>query len=573
MFKKMDIFDRHDGVSHVNRDVGELYGMLVAKSSGKKVTDLLGSVLEHFKFSTRININDLIALKFVEGGSTITQQLMKNLFFSRRKELSRKFKEALYAFVAESRHSKETILEAYLNEVYFGQWNTHEIHGVSEAARYYFNRPVYELTLAQCALLAAIVKAPNLYHPHLSPERAIARRNLVLNKMLEAQFIVRSEHARAMRSPLGVVPSEKILHDAGYFMDLVMERLPNSLKKRLDTDALTIYLTLNPYLQQTASTLLSNHVERLEQAYASLKEKAEANIQLQAALIAIDVKRCNVLALQGGRSFKETQFNRVLQGKRQPGSLFKPFVYLSAFLSDIDPPITPFTEIVDEPFEWAYEGGQLWTPRNYNEEFQGTVTVREALERSINIPTAKIAQMVGVKPIAEVLKRAGIKSEFMAVPSLALGSAEVSPFELSEAYTTIARLGNRCQLRPYLKVFDENKNIVFENEVESKEVIAPEMALQTVEILKGVFTDGTAKWAMKTGLDLQYFAGKTGTTNDYKDAWFVGFSPELLVLVWVGYDVEENVGLPGSVGALPLWIEFLKKSESFLSDEDFELSS
>ncbi|MCB0404962.1 MAG: PBP1A family penicillin-binding protein [Bdellovibrionales bacterium] len=529
--------------------------------------------LDHMGVSLRGTLRalwtDLVAMKWVQGGSTITQQLMKNLFFSREKVITRKLKEALYAFVAEARHEKEDILEAYLNEVYLGQWNTHEIHGVSEAAQYYFNRSVFDLTLAQSATLASVIKGPAIYNPHKNPTGVIERRNLVLKQMLEADFILPSEYAKAIREPLGVASAARELDDAAYFMELVMLDLPENVKSRLDSDALTIYVTLNPYLQSKAANALSAHIDRMEEYYKDLAQNKIDGKLLQGALVAIDVPSCSVLALQGGRNFREAPFNRVLQGKRQPGSLFKPFVYLTAFDS---PPkgesITPTTILDDSPFVWKYDR-QEWEPQNYEKEFRGEVTLQEALQKSMNVPTARLAQMVGISPIVETMKRAGIESDIPKVPSIALGSAEVTPFELAQAYTTLARLGNRCVLRSYTKVFDESGALLQDAKLVEDRKLDGRATYETVKILQGVFTDGTAISALRSGLDLSNFAGKTGTTNDYKDAWFVGFSPDILVLVWVGYDVDTNMGYPGSVAALPIWVQFMKAAAPSLRGAAF----
>jgi len=528
--------------------------------------------LEHGGVSVRSTVRalwkDLQARRYVEGGSTITQQLMKNLFFSHEKALSRKLKEAVFAFVTESRHSKEEILEAYLNEVYLGQWSTHEIHGVSEGARYYFNRPASELSLAQSATLAAIIQAPAVHDPRRYPEKTIKRRNVVLKQMLNAGFILPDEYDLAAGEPLGVIPADRSLDDADYFMDLVMERLPAEVRSQLETQSYSIYTTVNPYLQANASRLLKSNIKRLQKLSRGIQLKEKRGYHLQSALISINVKDCSVLALQGGFSYRQTQFNRVLQGKRQPGSLFKPFVMLAACGKGGASPITPITEVEDTPFEWRYEN-QVWTPKNYEEDLPDKVTVRQALEHSINIPTARIAQTTGIDLIVNALTQAGVRSPLPLVPSLSLGSAEVTPFELAQAYTTLANLGKFCELRPFVEIFDENKNFVANNELKQTQALPPQPTFITVNVMKGVFTHGTARSAMASALPLQNFAGKTGTTNDAKDAWFVGFSPSILTLVWVGYDEEEKVGLTGAVAALPLWVEFMKSARPFLSPDDF----
>lgn len=531
--------------------------------------------LDHVGVSVRGTLRalwkDIRERRFAQGGSTITQQLMKNLFFSREKALSRKIKEALYAFVTEARHSKETILEAYLNEVYLGQWNTHEIHGVAEASRYYFNKSIFDLALHESALLAAIIQAPALYNPHRHADRALKRRNLVLEKMLAAGFILQPEYETAIKLPLGVAAPDAAIDDAAYFMDLVMQSLPPDVAERMDTDALTLYVTMNPYLQSSASRLLSSHLERLEKSYKSLADRRKQGVPLQAALIAVDVRSCSVVALQGGRNFREAPFNRALQGKRQPGSLFKPFVFLAAFDERAgDARLAPDSVIQDEPFEWAYDK-QTWSPRNYDEQFRGQVTAAEALQKSLNVPTARVAQAVGIGPIADSLVWAGIRSPLPRVPSLSLGSAEVTPFEMTEAYVTLARLGERCPLRAFTQVFDENRNLVLEQPANPVGRLDRDASAAVVGVLKGVFTQGTAAWASGQGIPLENFAGKTGTTNDYMDAWFVGFSPDILALVWVGYDQKEKVGLTGSSAALPAWVDFMRLAGPFYGGEDFAL--
>ncbi len=527
--------------------------------------------LEHGGISLKGTIRalwkDLLARRWVEGGSTITQQLMKNLFFSREKAISRKIKEALYAFVTESRHSKEAILEAYLNEVYMGQAGTHEIHGVSEGAQYYFSRPVSQLSMSQSATLAAIIQAPNAQDPHRYPDRTLKRRNLVLKKMLDSGFIEQSEYDAASVDGIGVTPFERSLNDVDYANDLVLERLPLDVRQRLDYEKMTIYVTLNPYLQSAASRLLKAQLENLQKNVPALKKKAAMGHQLQGALIAIDVKECSLSALQGGSSYRQTQFNRILQGLRQPGSLFKPFVFLAGFRQEKDP-ITPLTELEDSPFEWKYDN-QVWKPKNYEDDFRGKVTAREALEHSINTATARLAERVGIPAMVDTLKRAGIRANLPLVPSLALGSADVTPLEVAEAYTTLANLGKQCTLRPFYKIFDSNKNLIFENPLQLTEVLPLNPTFQTISLMKGVFTHGTAQLSKAWNLPLSNFAGKTGTTNDERDAWFVGFSPSLLVLVWVGYDEKEVVGLTGAGAALPLWLDFVKSAGPFLASDDF----
>lgn len=528
--------------------------------------------LEHsgvsFRGTLRAILKDLRAGGFVEGGSTITQQLMKNLFFTKEKALTRKIKEAIFAFVTEARHSKEDILEAYLNEVYMGQAGAQEIHGVPEGANFFFNRPVSLLTLGQCATLAAIVQAPNSHDPRRHPEKTLRRRNLVLNKMLEAGFILPEEYASAVADPLGVVSADRTANDVSYFVDTIVQSLSPSLARRLEFDALSIFATVNPAFQRSAMRAVSANAERLKSFSPAVKAREDQGFPLQAALIAIDVPTCQVRAIQGGRRYSTTQFNRITQAKRQAGSLFKPFVFLTAFMND--PELRPETMIEDAPFEWEYDR-KTWAPKNYEKEFLGEVSVRHALEASINIPTAKLAQKTGLRKIRDTLVSAGIQTPLPEIPSLSLGGVDVSPWEVAQAYTTLAGLGNRCRLSTYSKIYDEHGNLL-ETETTSFTQALPRVpTFETVHLLQGALSHGTGRSAPAHGFQGKGFAGKTGTTNEGRDAWFVGFSPEIVVLAWVGYDEKHAMGLTGATAALPLWAGFMKDVQGSLLGKEFEV--
>ncbi len=584
LIKLTKMMDRSD-LTHLEsmpKRIGSYYAGRVRTQSYISLSDIPTSMrlavmaiedknfLEHGGVSIRSTLRalwkDIKARRWVEGGSTLTQQLMKNLFFSRTKSLDRKFKEALYALVVESRYPKEAILEAYLNEIYLGQWGTHEIHGVSEGAQFYFSRPISQISLAQAATIAAIIQAPNAQDPQRFPQRIIERRNLVLKRMADANFILPDEAEFARSEPLGVVSAERSLHDVDYFTDFMLDRMSPDVKDRLDKEPMVVYTTLNPYLQSLSSRLLNENLQRLKKNYPSIAEREKKGKVLQAGLVAIDVKECSVIALQGGHSYRATQFNRILQGKRQPGSLFKPFVFLAGF-DRLKSELTPITEIEDGPFEWKYDK-QIWKPKNYEKEFRGKVTARETLELSLNTPTARVAQMVGIPAIIETLGLAGIRTPLKPLPSVSLGGQEVTPLEVAEAYLTMAGLGQNCALRGTKKIAGKTSTV--EMPITRTPALNPAPTYQTINVLKGVFNHGTARAAQSSGIPLQYYAGKTGTTNEANDAWFVGFSPSLLVLVWVGYDSTEKAGLTGAAAALPLWVEFVKEAAAFFPDEDFK---
>ncbi len=508
--------------------------------------------------------NDLRTRRFAQGGSTITQQLMKNLFFSREKAVSRKIKEAVFAFITESRHSKEAILEAYLNEVYLGQLSTHEIHGVAEGAQYFFNRPASEITLPQAALLAAIIQAPAIYDPRKNPEKAIKRRNLVLTKMLEHGFIDETELAAASKEPIGVLSQDLSADGSDYFLDLTINSLSPEIKDRLEKEALVIYTTLNPLYQLYGYRSVQQEIDRIEKGQTKKKPQ-----DLQAALIAVQVPTGKVLSVIGGKSYRQSQFNRVSQAKRQPGSLFKPFVYLTAIMQS--PDYNPSTLIDDSPFEWKYEG-QNWQPKNYDNKFRGAVNLQHALENSLNVPTARLAQAIGISPIRDTLLQAGVSSNVPNLPSIALGSAEVTPLEMANAFTTLANLGVSSGLSTINEIYHSEGELIFTSEMIPRQNLPRDATFILTQMLRGTIQRGTAQWMGKSGVDLSKFSGKTGTTNDAKDAWFVGFSKDLLVLVWVGYDEKEKLGLTGASAAAPIWLNFIRKALPFMGEPtDYEV--
>ncbi len=518
--------------------------------------------LEHrgvsFRAIARAFFHDVRAFRFAQGGSTITQQLMKNLFFSREKVFSRKIKEAFYAFVAEAHHSKEEILEAYLNEVYLGQSGSHEIHGMNEAARFYFARGATELTLEQGATLAALIQAPNLHDPRRHPDRLKQRRNVVLRRMLESQFIVEDEYSAAVHQPLNVPGVNSGIEDIDYYLELALAQVSPELRGRFEKSTLTVYLPIDPFFQRNAARAIQSQLKILQDRVNQVHRGKPVEVQLEGALIAMDVGRCRVVASQGGRSYRLSPFNRVLHGKRQVGSLIKPFVYLTGLVGD--PSFGPTSVLSDSPFDWEYDR-QVWSPKNYDEKFRGDVSARDALEQSLNVPTARLAQKVGIPAIIDVMRSAGISGELYPVPALSLGSVELSPFEMATAYLTIAREGRRCRPAAIASVYDENGNELFRSIPDTQDALPTDRTRALIDMMAGVISRGTARMALgRLGDEASYFVGKTGTTSDYRDAWFVGFSPDILVLVWVGYDERELVGLTGASIALPIWIDFIQTS-------------
>jgi penicillin-binding protein 1B len=493
----------------------------------------------------RAMIRNLSKARFAEGGSTITQQLVKNYFLTAEKTLRRKITEQFMAVLLELRVDKDQILSNYLNEIYMGQHGSFQVRGFGAAAQFYFGKNLADLGLNECALLAAIINNPGRYNPFRQPERATQRRKLVLARMNELRMVSSEEAEAAAQSPLAVRATRSLTEPAPYFVHAVWEEI-RSLGLGLN-QGLRVFTTLLPSIQEKAQVGVLKHLEDLETRFPKLKT-ASARGPLQGALLVIDIPSGQIRALVGGRQFKVNQFNRIHQSRRQPGSLMKPIVYLAALESG---DFTPGTKLIDEAWTYKYEG-QVWKPRNYDGKFRGDVTMTEALANSLNVPTARLAVDVGIPTIVELAHRLGIESDLQPVPALSLGAAEVTPIEMAEAYLTIARRGQR--LRPHLitRVEARDGGALFEFESDPEQVAPPEAVDQLVEMMKTAFVSGTAQAASAWGLPDQP-AGKTGTTSDTKDNWFIGFNDELLTLVWLGFDDNSPTGLTGAGTALPLW--------------------
>lgn len=493
-----------------------------------------------------------------QGGSTLTQQLVKNFFLSPERTLSRKLQEAAMALIVELRYGKDEILECYLNEIYMGQRGSTEVHGVGEAARLYFGKPVRELTLAESATLAAVIPGPNRLSPFDQTERAQARRNLVLDLMLEQGRIDVASHDAAVAEPLRPAPLVVEPAEARFFLDALRRQLPAAYDfDVLSSEGLEIYSTLDPRLQRIAARAVREGLAALEKRFPRLASKGPDRA-LQACLVAVQPQTGEVLALVGSRSYGESQFDRCTQAHRQAGSTFKPFVYIAA----LEPraggsAITLASEIDDEPLTVSSPGAPVWRPANYDHEFHGLVPVREALERSMNVATARLAQQIGVARVADVARRLGVESPLPRVPSLALGVADVTPIELARAYATLANGGVRTELRTYEDVVDASGHVLPARSAQPERALDAGTAYLATSLLEGVVDRGTAAGIRHAGITGPV-AGKTGTTDDEKDAWFVGFTPELVAVVWVGFDEPRKTGLTGASGALPIWIRFLK---------------
>jgi penicillin-binding protein 1B len=498
---------------------------------------------------------NLRAGRVVQGGSTLTQQLVKNFYLTRERTVSRKLTEAAMALLLERNHTKPEILEAYLNEVYMGQRGSVAIHGVGEAAQHYFGKDVAELGLSEAALLAGMIKGPNLYSPYRRPEEARKRRDLVLSVLLQEGKIDRDAYESALVADLGVRDVQVDENVAPYFVEEIRQELVERYgEELLQSEGLAIHTTLDAELQRAANAAVTRQLERLERDFPKL---ARAESPLQAAVIALAPKTGEVLALVGGRDYKKSQFNRATQARRQPGSVFKPVVLLAALARRDDAePITLASKLEDEPFVADLPNGS-WRPVNYDGEYRGLVTVRAAIEQSLNVPVARLGLAIGPARVVETARRLGVTSPLAPVPSVSLGSYEVSMVEVARAYATLASGGVLPSLLTWTDVVHADGRIVEERTPDAVRVFDPAEVYLVTSALEGAVDRGTAAPLRSLGFRGQ-IAGKTGTSSDYRDAWFVGYTPDLVIAVWVGFDDGASVRLTGAVAALPIFADVLE---------------
>lgn len=515
----------------------------------------------------RAALEDLRTQELRQGGSTLTQQLVKNYFLTPERTLRRKLLEAFLAIILESRATKEEILELYLNDVYLGQRGSFAIHGVGQAARIFFGKDVRNLDLSEAALVAALIRSPNRASPFRHPERARERRDIVLAQM-ENQGLISSEEARAATErPIRVHRGSVDVGEAPYFIDALRQDLLSRYSAdSLRLSNLSVLSTLDYYLQSAAQRAIT---EGLDEIHKNLPGKVTDDIQ--ASLLAIDPNSGDILALVGGKSYGQSQFNRALNARRQPGSAFKPFVYLAAFEQTYErthapeygsprPLATPTTLVNDEPTTFHF-GNRSWSPQNYSRRFEGPVTYRQALARSLNVATAKVGEEIGFQRVVELWEAMDMSSRLEPYPSLVLGTFEVTPAELAAAYAVIANGGVRVVPRFFKSIRDENERVLDTPQTPTRRVVHAESAFLVTSILQSAIDEGTGREIRARGFKADV-AGKTGTTDDARDAWFVGFVPDLLVVVWVGYDDNRKLGLTGARAALPIWTRFMKAAVS-----------
>lgn len=511
---------------------------------------------------------NLRAGRVVQGGSTLTQQLAKNFYLTRERTFTRKGTEALMALLLERNHTKREILEAYLNEVYMGQRGSVAIHGVGEAAQHYFGKQVGDLTLPEAALLAGLIKGPNLYSPYKHPEAARKRRDLVLSVLREQDKIERDAYESALVADLGVRDVYVDEYVAPYFVEELRQDLTERYGEEiLQSEGMAIYSTLDAELQRAANTAVTQRLERLEKDHPKLRRPESP---LQAAVVALSPRSGEILALVGGRDYKQSQFNRASQAQRQPGSVFKPIVLLTALSRrDGETRFTLLSKLEDAAFTLKLPTG-TWQPVNYDGEYHGTVTLREAIEQSMNVPVAKLGIAVGPERIVETAHRLGITSALAPVPSISLGSFELTVLEAARAYAVLAAGGSLPVLRSYTDVVHADGRVLEERPREAERVFDPAEVYLVTSVLEGVVDRGTGAALRSLGFRGD-IAGKTGTSSDYRDAWFIGYTPEIVIAVWVGFDDGASVQVTGSVAALPIFADVLEVARGKAPAEEFSV--
>jgi 1A family penicillin-binding protein len=522
---------------------------------------------------------DAIHFSKAQGASTITQQLARDLFLTKEKIFTRKIKEALLAIKIEQRYTKDEILERYLNRINLGRYGSREIYGVGQAAKYYFGKTVGELNIQECATLAGIVKSPPKYSPIKNPDSCLKRRQVVLKQMEKNGFINEKEYKEALATPLALASfSETSDKNTGYVLEFVRIQM-ESLLREYEPNALyrlglRVYTSLDASMLFAADSAVQKGLnvmdislgyplynENLVKWSAGERGKGirDPESYIQSALVCIEPSTGYVRAMIGGRNFKVSQFNRAFQSKRSPGSSFKPFVYCAAFSSN--PPLaTPVTIVKDEQWSVPVPEGR-WEPKNFNPRFYGQVTIRKILTKSINVATARFMyERVGVNKVIETAKKMGIESKLDRVPSLALGSSGTTLLEITSAYGVWDNQGIRVKPNCVKYVLDRDNNLLEENVPIPSRVLDKNVAFLMTHLMEGVIDEGTGQGLREMGFD-RPAAGKTGTTNDEADAWFIGFVPELVTGVWVGFDdFSKSTNHTGARAALPIWYDFMKSA-------------
>jgi penicillin-binding protein 1B len=551
---------------------------------------LAGAVIDSFRDSDK-----------VRGTSTLTQQLARNFFLTPDRSMKRKVHEMFISFLLEQRLTKEQILTMYANEVYLGQRGSFSIHGFGEGAAAYFGKDLASLTLPEAATLVSIIPSPNgMYSATKRPQEVKRRRNIILASMHNLGTLDDDDFERARNTEVKVAPIKVDATDAPYLVDFIREELLRDFSdEEVTSNSLRVYTSLDPDLQRAAVDALQKGLKSVQDQVAARNKgrKIKDNLPApQAALIALDPHTGEIKAMVGGGDYGASQYNRITQAFRQPGSIFKPFVYAAAFETAFDSNsaapaeadgdvsqtdgtttpepqpadaeenqydsarrnavITPITSLVDEPTTFANDGSQPYEPNNYKQQYRGQVTVRTALQHSLNIPTIKVAERIGYGRVASFARRLGLNAKIKGYPSIALGAFEVTPIEMAGAYTAFANEGRRMQPHALVRVTSADGSTNKSYKYEPKEVMRPELAYLMTYLMEGVVNSGTGAGVRARGFTLPA-AGKTGTS---RDGWFAGYTKDLLAIAWVGYDDNRDLNVEGARSALPIWTDFMIKA-------------
>ncbi len=499
-----------------------------------------------------------------QGGSTLTQQLAKNYFLTPERTFSRKLQEALISVTLEIMYEKDVILEIYLNEIYFGQKGSVSVNGVGEASDFYFGKPVNQLSIAESAMIAGIIKAPNRYSPYTNSTLCRERRNRVLQAMHKNGWLPSKILEEELKKSVTTVGYKTYGRKAPYFIDYLSEQLkilypPESLAGK----GMAIYTTLDTQVQMAAEQALARGLKHLEQSIPGLNRECPEK-RLQGAVIVMQPKTGHIMALVGGRDYSVSQFNRATRSTRQPGSAFKPFVYLSSL--DV---YTPASILSNEPRTFHFKGEE-WEPQNFDQASEQNVSMRTALKKSYNLATVDLAFKIGLDNIVETINGFDFSTPFKPYPSLVLGAIEVVPIELARAFCIFAADGVQPYPLALKEVADIDGGILERRLMNVEQLTSPAKAFMITSMLKSAVTEGTARSLQYRGVNWPV-AGKTGTTNNYRDAWFVGYTPDILALVWVGFDNGDSIFTTGSKAALPIWADLMNAIPQHVSGNWFKI--
>ena len=512
-----------------------------------------------------------------QGASTITMQVARTFFFSNERTMRRKLAEAMVSVELEQRFNKQQIFELYANEVYLGNRGSFGIRGFSEASVAYFGKDLRQLSIAECAYLAGIIRAPNYYSSaDRHPERGAQARDRVLTQMLENKYITQEQLDEAKHATLKIVRTAGSASEAPYFVDMVKDHLLDKYSENeLLSQNFRVYTTLDPALQRAAAAAVDAGVKNIDLLLAKKYEKwrkeaakkgnSEAIPQVQIALVALDPRTGEIKAVIGGRDYGQSQLNHAL-AHRQPGSVFKPFVYAAAFDNAVDgvqPVITPATTVDDEPTTFEFDNKE-YTPNNYGEKFMGHVTVRDALTNSLNVATVKVAELIGYGRVVQIARKMGLGNNIQATPAVALGAYEMTAVDVAAGYTAFANGGTRAEPQFLHSVVSADGTVLEKFTPQTHLVLDPRVAYLVTSLLKDVLNKGTGAGVRARGFTLPA-AGKTGTS---RDGWFAGYTSNLLTVIWVGFDDNRDLGLTGGATVAPVWADFMLRATALPAYRD-----